>query len=231
MIIDRITLTGADDFVEVNDLGELSLSFPFIEWALLFSPNNGRERYPSQDFIDRMCVEFDNLSAHFCGAYARELTESNDWQRIDCLDDSFKRVQINYNFSHNNKWDMEQLLVNIATRPHLSFILQYNKSNSKVLDSITHLPKNLHFLYDASGGRGEEITKIEPPIHGLYTGYAGGICPENAENIMKSIIDFPNEAKVFIDMESGIRTNNRLDIGKIESILLMHIDLKSKQLF
>ena len=37
MTLNRVTITGADDFTEPKDLVELSEEFPFVEWAILLS--------------------------------------------------------------------------------------------------------------------------------------------------------------------------------------------------
>lgn len=84
-----------------------------------------------------------------------------------------------------------------------------------------------NFLYDASGGRGTEIQSVQPPIPNHLTGYAGGLTPENiAENLgligqvaNTMPITIGNETPVWIDTETGVRTNNVLDMHKVKAFL------------
>ena len=48
-------------------------------------------------------------------------------------------------------------------------------------------------------------------------GYAGGISPENVVETVKSITEIC-ETDFWIDMETGIRTNDKFDITKCEEV-------------
>lgn len=37
MIIDRVTITGADDSTDVNWMQEMQDKYPFVEWGILVS--------------------------------------------------------------------------------------------------------------------------------------------------------------------------------------------------
>ena len=37
MILDRVTITGADDSIHVEQLAELSQAYPYVEWGILVS--------------------------------------------------------------------------------------------------------------------------------------------------------------------------------------------------
>ena len=53
MILDRVTITGADDSIKATDLIPLSKRFPFVEWGILLSKNNeGSFRFPTRDWIE-----------------------------------------------------------------------------------------------------------------------------------------------------------------------------------
>ena len=78
---------------------------------------------------------------------------------------------------------------------------------------------NTHVLYDSSGGRGTEIKSIQAPYMDIYTGYSGGLNPDNVEEICKQIQGHSNPSKVWIDMESGVRTEDVFDLEKVIKVL------------
>jgi hypothetical protein len=41
-MLTRVTISGADDFVEIADMEALSRRFPFLEWAILIG---GHDRF------------------------------------------------------------------------------------------------------------------------------------------------------------------------------------------
>lgn len=218
MNINKVTITGADNNISQNDLVEISKVYPFVEWGLLFSKyKEGQQRYPTTEWIDKL-LEYDiNLSAHFCGWYSKEVLEEKNFQLISNLK-NFKRIQLNYNFKNyiQNITDLIEFMNNNSK----SIIFQYNKSNSEFLNTILDLdiPNNIHFLYDASGGRGVEIKDIVNPFKN-YTGYSGGLNDINIDNICKLISENTDKSNVWIDLESGARTNNFFDLDKVIKIL------------
>ncbi len=223
MNINKVTITGADDKINQNDLFDLSIKYPFVEWAILFSiAKEGELRYPSQEWIKTLVSNFKlDFSAHFCGWYSKQILEEQNFDLITNLHPNFKRVQLNYSFKHSKGWDLMGIIDYCNKYDDRSIILQYNKSNSDTLDPIiyTDLPSNLHFLYDSSGGRGTEITSINKPINTYYTGYAGGLNLNNIDSICKLINNFQSNALVWVDLESGARINNEFDLKTVEDIL------------
>lgn len=218
MKINKVTITGPDDKTNIGDLVELSKKYPFVEWGILFSNNKvGSSRYPSIDWIKEV-VKLDlPLSAHFCGWWAKQVLNEQNFGLITEAD-GFGRIQLNYNFKHSKKWDLDKLLA-YAKGSEKNIILQYNKSNAPTMDALTEVPDAINFLYDASGGRGTVIKDIHPPIGKSYTGYAGGLNPDNVGDICESIKKHRYQDRVWIDLESGARTNNEFDLTKVESIL------------
>lgn len=222
MKINKVTLTGPDNKTSFNQLLNLQQLFPFVEWGILFSKSKeGQQRYPTQDHIENEFTGPLKLSAHFCGWYAKEVLENQNFDLITRLSDQFKRVQLNYNFKNSTGWNLVELLKYAEQHKGIEIILQYNQSNKETLDKfhINNLPSNFHFLYDSSGGRGNKIKTIEDPIGSFYTGYSGGLDTENIDDICVQILTHRNPLKVWIDMESGIRTNDEFDIDKARIIL------------
>lgn len=219
MKIDKVTITGADDHTSIGEMVSLQKKYPFVEWGILFSVSKkGNPRYPSgyAEFINNGL----NLSAHLCGQYSADLLERGSVNFINQLAPHFKRIQVNYNFSINNNWNIEPALKwTEGNTRSVPLIFQYNKSNEAAFFQIWR-PKipNIHVLYDASGGRGKIIDTVKTPFP-VYTGYSGGISSDNVEKVIEKINAYEWPFFVWIDMESGVRTNNQLDLYKVKEVL------------
>ena len=84
---------------------------------------------------------------------------------------------------------------------------------------------NAQFLYDESRGTGQLPNGWRIPYRGYYTGYSGGLGPDNlAEEIPKILkVIMPNnhpaarkETSIWLDMESGVRDDdNNFDLDKV----------------
>lgn len=216
MKINRVTITGADDKINIKDLIELTEKYPFVEWGILFSSGReGTQRYPSHKWIKEI-VETDlPLSAHFCGWWAKQVLEEENYSLIRQAE-GFSRIQLNYNFARSRGWKLDNLIEYAKDSPK-DIILQVNKSNAPIITELK-VPKAINFLYDASGGRGTVIERIEAPFDN-YTGYAGGLAVENIDHICNLIKITELDDTVWIDLESGARTNNEFDLKKVEEIL------------
>ena len=222
MKVNKVTVTGADDNTSVEELKSLSEKYPFVEWGILFSAHKeGSHRYPSKEKISEIKNSGLQLSAHFCGWYAKEILERQNFSLIDNLPE-FSRVQLNYNFSNSSMWNLIPLIEYTKNHPEKSIILQWNKSNKPFLQLEAHqsLPPNINFLYDSSGGRGVDIAYIQEPFIN-YTGYSGGLKPTNIKGCLECIEEHNSIKDVWIDMETGVRTGDNLDIDKVEQVLLI----------
>lgn len=218
MKINKVTITGADDKTDIKDLVVLTEKYPFVEWGILFSNSRGKQRYPSENWVKEVTKLNLPLSAHFCGWWARQVLEEGNYSLIEQAE-GFSRIQLNYNFARSRGWKLKDLIEWAEESPK-DIILQLNKSNKPIISDLEP-PKAINFLYDASGGRGTVIGAIEPPMDGSYTGYAGGLSVENIDHICKLITesDDGEDTEVWIDLESGARTNDEFDLTKVEEIL------------
>ena len=72
------------------------------------------------------------------------------------------------------------------------------------------LPKNISFLFDASCGTGVLPSSFPPLLaHDCQCGYAGGIGPKNAYQVLNGIYEVvkaQGSPPVWIDMESSLRS-------------------------
>ena len=220
MKINKVTFTGADNNTNIMELVSLQKTYPFVEWGILFSKNKeGEQRYPTLEYLNQFSPTL-NLSAHFCGWYAREVLEKMNYSLIKNLTGNFKRVQLNYNFKTSKGWNLNELINFATNNKKIDFILQYNENNKATLDKhlMCSLPENIHFLHDSSGGRGKVIETFNEPFKN-YTGYSGGLDDINMESICNTIKDIKNKSNVWIDMESGVRTNEQFDLEKVRTVL------------
>ena len=74
-------------------------------------------------------------------------------------------------------------------------------------------------LFDMSGGNGVLPNTWPQPIDKLFCGYAGGLGPENLKEQLKAIEDVVGDKEIWVDMESNIRTDDYMDMGKVHESL------------
>ncbi len=205
-----VTFTGVDDWTCVHGMFALSDKYP-IEWGMLLSPKRQGvdPRFPGGEAQSRILCSGLRLAAHLCGDFSRSVMEGREIPPLSMPVDlgCFKRIQVNH------------------ANPVPEIIGKYVKGWGKIrgiAQTRTGFPRNtsVDWLYDPSGGKGER-PKVWP-IRGCETqfvGYAGGITPDNVLEILRAI-DVEGDARgpFWIDMESGIRTDNRLDLDKCRRV-------------
>ena len=77
----------------------------------------------------------------------------------------------------------------------------------------------ISILLDESGGKGIEAPFRMPSyLHNVHVGFAGGINPDNVVAKVQEITSLPHVNRFWIDMESGVRTNDRFDLDKVEQV-------------
>jgi hypothetical protein len=229
MILKTVTITGADDQTDINEMIAISKEFPFIEWGILFSKSKSGNtpRYPSESWVIKLLkagLQHNmNFSAHLCGEFAKDAIEGADMDSDTYLDvippysGRFNRFQLNFNAKYI-KPDLDTFQF---VYEHKSCILQYNQTNEELCNEIIKKGNcNVHFLYDGSGGRGTSPKSWKPTIEGYYTGYAGGLNPDNLMDELNNIYSKLNvDDVVWIDAETGIRTDDVLDMKKVRKFL------------
>ena len=232
MHIKTVTITGADDSIEPSSLIELSTEFPFVEWGILLSESqNGGTRFPNKPWIKQLyweCSQFDyvpqtiRVSAHVCGIWVRELLKGNDNNLFAFLGDSknmFSRIQLNTHASvHqvNHKFK-EMVRVWLAMR---EIIVQFDGINDCLYDLLKGWNIDVRPLFDLSGGAGIVPNEWPCPID-EYTGYAGGLSPDNLKEELQKIETVVGDGTIWIDMETRVRSNNdeTFDLDKVRKCL------------
>lgn len=219
---------------------------PTFEWGVLVSPERAgkQNRYPSidfaQDFIQNNGFGTSARSIHLCGKAVDDYLFSPNSEIGFFASHAIARLQLNFAIDKYNLDEITDIIINRLVYERHELILQYNKSKQKFVDNLLQKMRdggndpatvNLSILYDGSGGFGKVIEKFEPPINGCYTGYAGGLKPDNVGEIIKNIGKIAGDQEYYIDMESGIRTDDFLDLEKCKSIISTVKNLSELEIF
>ena len=217
MPLTRVTISGADDGVDVKELEALSREFPFVEWGILLShTRSGKQpRYPSPRWLTALEWLWGpemKTALHVCGRAALEVMDKPArW----LAHSTFKRVQINGWAPGVANLDV---LGRCAREHECEFILQARSED--VLQAAAHEAMAIgsaSVLFDPSGGRGIEAFQWPTAPLGARMGYAGGIKPET---VLDVLAELGPRADFWIDMESGVRDeHDRFDVGRVRAVL------------
>lgn len=231
-----VTITGADEGVDQYELIHLSRFYPFVEWGILFSAKRrGHEpRYPSFAWIrdlENLTGSLGSagglrarLSMHLCGSEARTAAAmAESFEPGEC----WERIQVN-GYQPNAATEKWRRIKShrIALWRVGRWILQAR--SIETLEAVFNdaLTADADVLFDPSGGAGAKpLEWPKMPVKILpYTarrcGFAGGITPENVRDVIGAVAA-KNETleSIWIDMESGVRTDDKFDLDKVESVL------------
>lgn len=231
MILDRVTITGVDNTVEMSFIDEMTSSYSSVEWGVLLTngTRKGGPRYPDDAWLAELTTTFkgkydQNFAAHFCGDLCDELIgESGESYKSGVLVEHsepyfFSRVQLN-SFPDGKwmPWHVNSLAASLAkveiivplTSDHALFLARH-----PFHESVT-------FLYDDSRGRGIRPDEWPPITHvnDRVIGFAGGINPNNIREVLDEFSTQDVDGWFWLDMETGVRTDDRFDYTKVEEIL------------
>ncbi|WP_435641451.1 hypothetical protein [Micavibrio aeruginosavorus] len=220
MKLQYCSITGADDEVDVQDMNTLAAEFPFVEWAILLLPARaGQLRFPTTNWIHSFSKQnhAKNTAMHLCdGGFLGFINGERD---ILDLMSGFKRIQLNLKFGDvEGKYDPAQLVARVRENPQHQFIIQYTKDKAGLLPLLADVP-NHAVLFDESAGRGISPDSWDAPLAGHFCGYAGGMNPDNVQNNIDMIQKVANGHTTWIDMETGVRTDDHFDLSKVRRVL------------
>lgn len=214
-----VTITGADDAVDPYQLVHISRFYPFVEWGVLFSSKRrGSARYPSLQWIrelEELATARDiHLAMHLCGAEMR--AANGEWFRPG---PAWGRVQLN---------GYEPGTATPEWRRPGSFRWILQARSTETLEAVREdaLDADADTLFDPSGGTGAKPTAWPtmplkyPSESAMRYGFAGGITPDNVRVAIDAFYrENPQLELVWVDMESGVRTDDKFDIDKVTSVL------------
>lgn len=221
----HITFTGIDARTDFRALHEIQREFPIAEFGVLVS-NNWKEngnRFFDPKLISclrkRQNEERLNLALHICGSAAHDAANGH-WDKVNEQLTLFKlglfqRIQLNIAGHKNNP-----VTVCPPCYSNQEVIIQQKSMDDMqiYLDSKRIHPTLFSTLLDASGGRGIDtpIRVFGHPNHKV--GYAGGFNPDNVADKLSYLLE--NDPYDFwIDMETGVRTDDWFDLNKVVKVL------------
>lgn len=222
-----VTITGADDTVQPRELHKLTVDYPFVEWAILFSiTKQGMvARYPSVPWM-AVLSNYGGLpkAAHLCGGWARQAMggDTLPFGVVEGILGRVLRVQLNispYRLQTNHE-ALARFIIGVQASSGwgIPTIIQTDQPNA-----IPWLRTNIHVgdgyqkplvLDDKSGGMGVRGKFDRPPFlprpvggpKRRMAGFAGGITPDNVVEVLEEIQAMPYDLDYWIDLESGVRT-------------------------
>jgi hypothetical protein len=230
-MITSVTITGADDGVTPQDITNFSFDFPYVEWGILFSKKRqGSPRYPSLEWVKQL-VEIKKLfpgikiSAHLCGEYVRELLTGNfnfAFKELVGILHYFDRIQINTGGAKQMIF-LPEFIAALDLFPGKQYIFQMcGNSDIENAMNVAYSQGQLKVaaLFDKSGGKGLSPLTWPAPLDGIICGYAGGLNPENIHTACISISMTTEHAACWIDMESGVRSDDdKFDLNNVDKCL------------
>jgi len=209
-MIERITLTGADNSTSYNFIKKTSKAYPIVEWGILVSKKNfGMPRFPSKAWLleaDEVLPKTLKMSCHLCGKWVRDLCFEGDTEFVNNIPMSmFKRIQLNFH-AIVHQANQEKFISALQKFSDIQFIFQLDDVNNSLLKVAQEAGIDVVPLFDTSGGAG--ILPGAWPTSAGYAGYAGGLSPDNLAQQLPAIIAASENKPLWIDAETHLRSNN-----------------------
>jgi hypothetical protein len=202
-----IAFTGVDRLEALPGMAALSARYP-IEWGLLLDEaQEGQPLFPDAELRAKLRPLGLRLAAHVCGGAARAIADQPGFSELDL--GGFQRVQVNHGF----KGSTEAQVANVSAYGRRMGV-------RSMLQCLGAFPDDarVDWLFDTSFGEGVSPSAWPAlPETGPFCGFAGGIGPHNAAAVVAAIAAPPG-ALYWIDMESRVRTDGWLDLGKCEAV-------------
>lgn len=237
MNLDRVTVTGADDSIDPDQLWFPTLKFPFVEWGILLSASqSGGPRFPSAAWIERLRnirEEFNaknpvhpmRLCAHLCGRWVREMclglcTVKADLPGVFAAPLMFDRIQLNFHAQAHQVRPVE-FVAGLKGGFPVQHIFQIDGVNGALLDAARAGGIDAVPLFDTSGGAGVLPARGWPTAQGPYCGYAGGLSPTNLETQLGHIAKACGDTRIWIDVETRVRSKDdrTFDLDEVDAFL------------
>ena len=239
-ILNKVTITGADDSVKPEDIRELSLKYPFVEWGILVSKKaypEGSPRFPSFQWLKNLADLWEhhkdfNCSAHLCGKWVRQVCEG-DWSWMREVEDpsvwlAFNRAQLNFHSYVHKIKDKKEFIKQMRDGglPKVAqYIFQLDDVNNEILDIAQASSVRAAPLFDLSGGAGV-LPEQWPVARTGYCGYAGGLSPNNVANQLDVIEKVCGDGPIWIDVETHVRSEDDqvFDLDKVVAFIENTVD-------
>lgn len=228
MRLKHITFTGIDAKTDIRDLQEIQREFPIAEFGVLTSYHwyeNGN-RYLDPKLMKNLRFNDLRLSLHICGRAAHDAALGK-WSDIHYLTwgtaRNFGRIQLNIANHKDNPAKVsysdygQEIIIQQRDGYHIP---EYEAT----LENWNEYNGRLSVLLDASGGCGINTElKVLPSTRKV--GYAGGFNPDNVAEKLTFLMQHVHMGEFWIDMESGVRTDDWFDTDKVVKVLHICRDL------
>ena len=228
MKLKHITFTGIDVKTDIQELFKIQREFPIVEFGVLTSYHwyEYGNRYLDPLIINELRGNGLNLALHVCGFAAHDAAVGR-WDLIDKLVwsniDLFHRIQLNI----SNRSDNPDSLMALPKVVGQEVIIQArNALNTNIYDATINkfkgyrrmFGRSFSMLLDSSGGHGID-TPLKVLPSSCKVGYAGGFNPDNVGKKLSFLLQNVRMGEFWIDMESGVRTNDWFDVDKVRKVL------------
>jgi len=226
-IVEIVTVTGADDSVQPQELISIVQDFPFVEFGILLSKNQqGNKRFPSRNWLEQLYILWQQedfaLSGHLCGRWVRDLClgKPSFFKEFGYIWEMFGRFQLNFHAESHpvNSEEFSKILRQYFVNKPVIF--QMDGVNENIYYSMAGQQDiSVYLLFDASGGC-RLLPKEWPKQFDRYCGYAGGLSPINVNKELERILEVAN-GPIWIDAETLLRSENDklFDLGKVRLFL------------
>ena len=195
-----ITFTGLDARTDMERAADLAMRYP-VEWGVLFGGRLGKNRYPDERTVQEIESWGCPMSAHLCGPLAAEANEGTP--PVDYA--AYQRIQVNRARGCYDYSALESL-----SRLSGRYVVAQHRTEQFPAER-----SGIQWLQDTSGGKGAPARFWATPENAQQlVGYAGGLHPEN---VATEVAKMPAEY-FWIDMETGVRTDDWLDLDKCEAV-------------
>jgi phosphoribosylanthranilate isomerase len=223
-ILNKVTITGADDQTSIQDMEALSKEFPFMEWGILLSGTKTGPKFPDLDWLMKLAEhKFEvpiHLSGHICGSWVRQICQGLWTVRQDTGDllDVFERLQLNFS-PYLRTIKNPEFIRGLQIEPGKQFIFQLHSTSHKLIGECVEAGIDVVPFFDCSGGVGVLPERWKEAKH-PYTGYAGGLSPDNLTENLIEIEKVCGPGPIWIDVETRVRNEqNQLDLGLVRKFL------------
>ena len=233
-VINKVTVTGADDSTDIDKMFEIQEKYPFVEWGILlsekYSLKDGTGRFPSKkwlvDLINHKNSAKLNLSGHICGKWVTKTLLGDFFPPFDIIHgnftDNFSRFQLNTHAEfHKVNFEKLDAILRVLRSNCQGVIFQLDGVNDIMVPMWKRNHRNISGLFDLSHGAGTLPSTWPKPIEGMYCGYAGGLSPDNVVEQMEKILIVNGNKETWIDAETQLRSpdNRVFDLDKVVQFL------------
>lgn len=141
------------------------------------------------------------------------------------------RIQLNMPQKTADNFNPQKLKPVIDFYDKQDFIIQYNARTKDAVDELHKTGAKFQLLFDASGGRGIDVTTWCAPVFpGKHMqGYSGGMSPENVADNLTKISRVAGAYDIWIDAEGKLKRDDKFDVNRAKQYIQNALRWDEKQ--